>query len=1196
MNAEILRGHPIRSNAAAALVALAVCWPGCATAASSVDQPPEERRPIDLNRNRVPRGASLGPGEGRGICSPDGSGIACSATEGVGVTPHRLVVKFRSAFREPPDLAHDAGLSFTNIAPAGGADLDRAIARFGVRLVEPVFGHLFTPADRRVGVRAGAERQRRFRAAVDRARAAFRRRALRAPAFAESPDLTRVFTLELAPGADLDEAARAFAASAAVEWAVPDGVARVQALPSDPYLATSGSWGQTYVDLWALGVIRAPEAWSSSAGAGAVVAVIDTGLDWAHPDAAASVWTNAAESAGLEGVDDDLNGLVDDVRGWDFAYGDADVTDRHGHGTHVAGSIAAAGDNGVGIIGVAYGARIMAVKGMGDDGTGQFAHLADAIAYAAMAGADVINASWGCFGNGCNSPVIADAFALARSLGCVVVVAAGNDGSDVRDAFPASLPDVLTVSATGVDDSVPKFSNRGWLVDLAAPGGGPGSGALAGANILSLRAGGTGEQPFVVGIDYVRQFGTSMAAAHAAGAAALVVSANPDLTVAEVESVLRHSAADQVGDPVLDVLGYDPHYGWGRLDVAAAVALAPVPPDDAPILKVVAEPLSFDLPGSDCGGSRSLGVDVYNIGGGGLSWSASEADGIAVAPAAGATPAMARLTMTQGGNWSGTLTIDAEGARDGRVELPVVQRIADGLRIRNCDPSLARAASTQDWAPALGGPPAGPGVPDGAGGAVYVWVDGRNGNADLYAQRVDAEGRAVWTAGGVQVTSPAGVEYQPVLVSDGAGGAVIAWAEGPWSADLESQSHIRAQRLSASGEKMFGDDGVWLSRAEGGQQKPAIASDGAGGAIVAWVDRRSGAFNVYAQRITASGTPMWLEGGVAIAKEFHFQYDPSIAADGQGGAFVAWVDAREPFWAIYAQRVDASGFARWVEDGIRVSPQPTNGATIVADGAGGAYVAWRDRRHVPLEPGLNVVARSDVYAARLDGDGHPLWTEGGVPVTEGATASPSKILPGLEPSAVTLAPDGRGGLFFAWMDGRAGGWHAYAQRLAPDGRRLWGPAGLPVVSARSDQLAPAVMADGADGAIFAWTDFRPGQSDIFVQRLGPEGQRLLPDGGSWLASKPGDQANPFIVPVDAGRRFLISWDDQGNCAGEGCSDTGADIAGMVVDLEEEERPPDVVRHPQSGCSCNSSAGATPLGVAVAVLLLRRARPRRDDEA
>jgi hypothetical protein len=152
------------------------------------------------------------------------------------------------------------------------------------------------------------------------------------------------------------------------------------------------------------------------------------------------------------------------------------------------------------------------------------------------------------------------------------------------------------------------------------------------------------------------------------------------------------------------------------------------------------------------------------------------------------------------------------------------------------------------------------------------------------------------------------------------------------------------------------------------------------------------------------------------------------------------------------------------------------------------------------------------------------------------------------------------------------------------------------VSARSDQLAPAVMADGADGAIFAWTDFRPGQSDIFVQRLGPEGQRLLPDGGSWLASKPGDQANPFIVPVDAGRRFLISWDDQGNCAGEGCSDTGADIAGMVVDLEEEERPPDVVRHPQSGCSCNSSAGATPLGVAVAVLLLRRARPRRDDEA
>jgi subtilisin family serine protease len=211
-------------------------------------------------------------------------------------------------------------------------------------------------------------------------------------------------------------------------------------------------------------------------GVGVVVAVIDTGIDPSHPDLAANLWTNPGEIPG-NALDDDGNGFVDDVAGWDFAEDDAVPSDLHGHGTHVAGTVAAVGDNAEGVVGAAWNARVMAVKGLADDGFGALSHLAAALLYAAENGADVINNSWG----GLSASVaLYEAMDAADALGTVVVSAAGNEGLSISSLIflPAGHPRGLTVGALDPFLGLAGFSNRGPLLSLTAPG----------VDVLSLRS------------------------------------------------------------------------------------------------------------------------------------------------------------------------------------------------------------------------------------------------------------------------------------------------------------------------------------------------------------------------------------------------------------------------------------------------------------------------------------------------------------------------------------------------------------------------------------------------------------------------------------------------------------------------------------------------------------------------------------
>jgi subtilisin family serine protease len=1074
--------------------------------------------------------------------------------------PGRLIVKFRDTLGEPADVIHRYGLRFGANARSGGADVDRLNAEYRVSSIKPVFSALFARAIAAPGKGAVADRRRKLREEVNESRARFAARAARAGPRAEIPDLVHTYVFEVPAETDIAKMALDYGANPNVEYAIPDHVAKTQALPDDPYLQSSGSWGQAYGDLWTLAKIGAPAAWDAATGLGVVVAVVDSGLDYNHPDIIGNVWANQAELNGASGVDDDGNGYVDDVRGWDFAYGDADPMDGQGHGTHVSGTIAAAGNNGVGVIGVAYQARIMPVKGLDNAGYGPFSTLAAAITYAARNGADVISNSWGCYGTGCTDAAVTDAVSLARSLGCVITFAAGNNGDDVKDAFPANLQDVITVAASGADDSKASFSNWGYLVDVAAPGGGPDAASPSAAhrNILSLRAAGTGDPSLIVGGSYLRQAGTSMATPHVSGVAALLLSANPQLTVAQVESIIRHTARDEVGDPSLDTGGYDPYYGWGRLDAAAAVARAFDPPADPPILKVVAEPLEFDVPATMCPGQQwSLPMGVYNLGGGTMSWSSVAPDWLSVQSSSATTPSFPSVSMNRLEDATAVLTLRSPEASNGSAALPVIARMASDITISNCSTVLSRASAEQRWDPMQNWRP--PSVSDGSGGAFYVWVDTRKGNPDLFMQRVDSSGTPLWPADGVPLTSAAGAETRVTIIPDGSGGAIVAWAEGSNTGGI-ADKHIRAQRVSASGQKLWGADGVWASQATGGQMEPTAVSDGAGGAIIAWQDYRAAYPDLYAQRIDASGTVRWQTDGSPVTRATDSQFNAAMVSDGSGGAIVTWVDRRTGFWAVYAQRLNSGGQTIWTQDGVIIAPQIANAPNIVADGAGGAIIAWHDYRNLPPNPGgVLYLSRSDIYALRVNSAGQSAWPTGAVPVVSGLTVAPGTFLPGRAPDQVTMTSDRRGGAFVVWHDARNVSWDVYTQRIDPLGNRVWSPNGVPVTAAAGDQISPAVVADGEDGAVYTFTDYRPGHADVFVQHLGPTGDPLLAPNGVWVEGKPGDQIFPYVAPLAQGR-FLVTWDDWSNCASGSCVDSSIDLVGKVVDfLRPPSLPLTVVR-------------------------------------
>lgn len=372
-------------------------------------------------------------------------------------------------------------------------------------------------------------------------------------------------------------------------------------------------------------------------------------------------------------------------------------------------------------------------------------------------------------------------------------------------------------------------------------------------------------------------------------------------------------------------------------------------------------------------------------------------------------------------------------------------------------------------------------ISDGSGGALVAWNDQRSGAAAIYAQRVDSTGAALWAAGGLSVVTGSADYLLSALLSDGSGGAFVIWEAHVGQERLDT--NLFAQRLSPAGALLWTTPAT-ITLAAGEQYDPTAAPDGSGGFIVAWADLRNPADqNLYAQRISASGAALWAADGVAVSSDPAFQRLGYLTSDGQGGAFVAWADFRASasMADAYLMRLTASGARAWVNDlpvaaAADLAEEPSD---LVADDSGGAIlmVAAAD---------ASGAAGADLLAQRVDAAGAFVWGP-----------QPLNVTPWPEQQTLAAAiPDGRGGVYLAWSDkfANAPSDDMMTQHLDSQGAPQWSGHGVAVVTLPGMQDRPRLLSDGARGVIVGWQDYRNDAEnpDLYAQRISDINQAIFP--------------------------------------------------------------------------------------------------------
>lgn len=357
-----------------------------------------------------------------------------------------------------------------------------------------------------------------------------------------------------------------------VEAVVKDQRVKLALTANDPYYNTTGNIRTGQADMWGLNNIRAAQAWDTTQGSTSVViGIADSGVDISHPDIIDNAWQNNGEIPN-NGLDDDNNGYIDDFNGWNFRGNNNNATDVIGHGTHVAGTVAARGNNNIGITGVSWRSKIMPLRICDSDNYCYFNEAVQSIRYAADMGAKVINNSYG--GSNAFYPPLRDAIKYAHERNVTIVAAAGNSAVDAlaTGVYPANDERAINVGASTISNQLAYFSNYGARTDVVAPG----------LEILSTKSAtwlfGASSCPSFFGGTYCQISGTSMAAPHVSGLAALMYSVNPSLTSEQVRQILRKTTLD------LGTAGKDTTFGYGLIQADAAVAASVNPTVLAPLI------------------------------------------------------------------------------------------------------------------------------------------------------------------------------------------------------------------------------------------------------------------------------------------------------------------------------------------------------------------------------------------------------------------------------------------------------------------------------------------------------------------------------------------------------------------------------------------------------------------------------------
>lgn len=420
-------------------------------------------------------------------------------------------------------------------------------------------------------------------------------------------------------------------------------------------------------------------------------------------------------------------------------------------------------------------------------------------------------------------------------------------------------------------------------------------------------------------------------------------------------------------------------------------------------------------------------------------------------------------------------------------------------------------------------------VSDGAGGSIVAWHDLRPTVASggvCFAQRVNAAGIPQWAVNGVALSTTGDFSDPavPAIASDATGGAFVAYGG--------SSSQPRAQRVNAAGVSQWGADGVQLTNASPTMRDLAIVRDinGAGGVIVVWrlIGGAGGFSDIYAQKVNAAGAIQWGPAGVAVTMtNMNSEAWPALVSDGAGGAIITWFNGTN---GCRVQRLNSLGVSQWPTTNLSTLSNNRRPA-IVADGSGGAVVAWAS-------------GNTGIFVQRVSSLGNKLWSpsNAGVMLCSGG-------------NQCSMIPDGAGGATVTWQDFRTGtNYNIFAQRVNGTGTTQWVMNGVEVCFVQDDQLAPTIVSDGGTGAIITWYDGRMFSSgdDIYAQHIDVNGVSQWTPNGLPLCTAADDQQDPTIAIDGAGGAF-VSWQDRRSGSNNDIYVQHLNSSGQALSVPGEDR-------------------------------------------